>query len=1307
MSSHRQTVGFGTILLALISCLFMLQPNAALAGAMPAGAAPAAPLVCDGRTPAVATDRHEYEPGDTIRITGCGYAPDARLTVRVSWPAMAAHEDTGQVTSDRDGAFVFEYALGTDAVSGGYRIEVRDEAGRTLAHTIFYDSHFRFGHIRWTRLSTLPDGKRRVRFLMTLGFRRSFPFDCRNANIGQTCTFSGAGHIWFGDGTATEPSYTVIGIDTAKDWLLATATVEHDYAPGVYTAYNGSCCRISPPTHINNPDFDWRVTTKLDLTGDKTGSPASLLPAIVDCPREGVCRFEIIAMDPDNPGLAEVSKPVPDPHCPPGQCGEIECNLGDTCTTNFRFATSSEWAASRQPGPPYAPSAATVQTNSCGGIPCGIYTWDTRGARRNASGDTFYSTQVIVEERDQPTGNVIDTSALDFLIRIADGPSASGQLVTVPARICGVEGSPSMRNPQVLGENSTDDVLRSRLARMSRVYSQAQMAFRSGASGLVPGLPVIPDPDTALGSSGEMVPGGVEWLTAIHDCRLAWQDAPNVTGVTMLHLNRFLNDNGTPSPVGGMALLPSINNLTSQVLLGAATSMDNRYLLQGETFVDKETPNCRNDPACHGNEDRMCDDGEACQDAQEIMDDQVERLGDRDASNQPIGDDDGTCEAGEACDPVGDDDLVCELRESCAVEIPGAGGDGDGVCDGGEQLHGATERAHCGAVGDPFDSILAHEVGHALTLWHGNGFDNVGGFLDGRDLTGNDGLPDFDEIRAEYYSRPGGAPPPPGGTDPLSGPNLMQYEERGTILTLAQRARLRAQALTSVPDVQASIRPGPQPMASLRVDSLNDIPPAESYVNIDAMAATVDNARSTTGLGLSLAGLLPADISGLSYSFLLDSDNNAATGGDPSTLGNGLPAVQGVDLVGRVDVSTVNGEPQTTPTVYVFDGSSFVPRADPSIMARVERPAVQGQTVAGAEVLLPPLLDSVQLEMANSVRGSLAADFVLHVVARDANTGTTDEATSPHSFRPAQTPTCGVSPTSVFAGSSAGVQASGFLPGRSVAALLGTTRLATGTSDSLGQVSLNVVVPPNAPGGLGAIAVNDEGNGMSAVCGLSIEAAPEFVSPPTPSLGTAFQAAAGQLLTFDVRASDSDGDDSVLLNMIGEGLTKGATFTSQSGNPARGTFRWTPSETLVGTRYVFVITATDQDGISSSPRTVTAEIVQADTTPPNLHVGVTPTTLWPPNHKMLRVDVTLSVSDNADPLPSVRLVSVTSNEPADGVGDGHQEPDIIVESDSVVWLRAERSGAGGGRVYTFEYEARDASGNTARATAEVRVPHNR
>lgn len=116
--------------------------------------------------------------------------------------------------------------------------------------------------------------------------------------------------------------------------------------------------------------------------------------------------------------------------------------------------------------------------------------------------------------------------------------------------------------------------------------------------------------------------------------------------------------------------------------------------------------------------------------------------------------------------------------------------------------------------------------------------------------------------------------------------------------------------------------------------------------------------------------------------------------------------------------------------------------------------------------------------------------------------------------------------------------------------------------------------------------------------------------------------------------------------------------------------------------------------------------VSPDQEPPRLSVSVTPNTLWPPNHQMVEIKVNTIVSDNIDPNPKVTLESITSNEGQNVKGDGNTSTDIEVKPNGQVFLRAERSGTGQGRVYTLTYTARDAAGNTSQATAQVRVPRN-
>ena len=98
--------------------------------------------------------------------------------------------------------------------------------------------------------------------------------------------------------------------------------------------------------------------------------------------------------------------------------------------------------------------------------------------------------------------------------------------------------------------------------------------------------------------------------------------------------------------------------------------------------------------------------------------------------------------------------------------------------------------------------------------------------------------------------------------------------------------------------------------------------------------------------------------------------------------------------------------------------------------------------------------------------------------------------------------------------------------------------------------------------------------------------------------------------------------------------------------------------------------------------------------------------LWPPNHKMVPIKVTAFASDVGSGIVSCKIISVTSNEPIDGLGDGDTSPDWQITGDLTVNLRAERSGAGAGRLYTITVLCVDKAGNGSTAIVTATVPHD-
>jgi hypothetical protein len=51
-------------------------------------------------------------------------------------------------------------------------------------------------------------------------------------------------------------------------------------------------------------------------------------------------------------------------------------------------------------------------------------------------------------------------------------------------------------------------------------------------------------------------------------------------------------------------------------------------------------------------------------------------------------------------------------------------------------------------------------------------------------------------------------------------------------------------------------------------------------------------------------------------------------------------------------------------------------------------------------------------------------------------------------------------------------------------------------------------------------------------------------------------------------------------------------------------------------------------------------------------LALSPTTLWPPNHKLYAITAAIQASDICDANPQVTLLSAVSDEPDDATGDG-------------------------------------------------------
>ncbi|MBI3111673.1 MAG: HYR domain-containing protein [Ignavibacteriales bacterium] len=151
--------------------------------------------------------------------------------------------------------------------------------GMILCAEVAEASHFRYGHITWSRAA----GTRNVTFTVTTAWRVS-PFTRLN----------------FGDGTFIDRSESqMTQIATGPDYAVWRYTVTHTYAnDGPFTAFFESCCRIGELVNASNASF--RVQNTVDLRNNNQGSPVSSIPVILQMVQGGPNTVPMAIGDPDN-----------------------------------------------------------------------------------------------------------------------------------------------------------------------------------------------------------------------------------------------------------------------------------------------------------------------------------------------------------------------------------------------------------------------------------------------------------------------------------------------------------------------------------------------------------------------------------------------------------------------------------------------------------------------------------------------------------------------------------------------------------------------------------------------------------------------------------------------------------------------------------------------------------------------------------------------------------------------------------------------------------------------------------------------
>ena len=221
---------------------------------------------------------------------------------------------------------------------------------------------------------------------------------------------------------------------------------------------------------------------------------------------------------------------------------------------------------------------------------------------------------------------------------------------------------------------------------------------------------------------------------------------------------------------------------------------------------------------------------------------------------------------------------------------------------------------------------------------------------------------------------------------------------------------------------------------------------------------------------------------------------------------------------------------------------------------------------------------------------------------------------------------------------------------------------------------------------------------FSAICMLA--AAPAFGQAVAVAGGDVLLECGGEDTCVTVSGNGSTSGEGVVYSWTASGVS----FDDAEALSTIGEFY------TAGTIVTLTVTVTHAISGEVTEASDSQVVDVSDTTPPTLYAMASPGVLWPPNHKLHRIDADVQVDDVWDSDPEVVLYSLESNELDNGRGDGNIGNDIqgahLDKDDTSFLIRAEGQGAGSGRVYTAAYRATDASGHYTYATTQIRTPHD-
>jgi hypothetical protein len=279
-------------------------------------------------------------------------------------------------------------------------------------------------------------------------------------------------------------------------------------------------------------------------------------------------------------------------------------------------------------------------------------------------------------------------------------------------------------------------------------------------------------------------------------------------------------------------------------------------------------------------------------------------------------------------------------------------------------------------------------------------------------------------------------------------------------------------------------------------------------------------------------------------------------------------------------------------------------------------------------------------------------------------------------------PTCAAEPELVGSGQSFSLHVEQYPGATDLDLSVDGELVGSGHIDSTGAGTLPMIIQQGTGAGTHLLGARQRGTAIQSLCPVTVTGSSPVASCCDRVAETDENACSATSVSVDCGSFDPDGGSVII--------------TQNPPGP------YPPGDTEV------VMTVTDDEGQTAE---CTGHVTVRDASPPTASVELTPATLWPPDHRLVRVSASVNAHDNCGG-SQVVLASITSSEPDDapGNGDGNTIKDIqdvgVGTTDLHFLLRAEREGSGPGRRYVITYIVRDASGNERSAIGVVQVPHN-